>query len=614
MYTLVSGSKPGRPWLAVWVTAALMVASTLLAWSLVRARGRPADGPLTQRFAPESWPLVLHLPEGWVQLDGLSADDPPLITFGDAPSGRAQRLLHLTRHQWRGYAPPDTLGVAAATHAARLLSESVVEHPHPILLAPFGALPGAAFMLQASRGPSHACATGSSPDGQNYTLLLRSARQRGQPDLDLVRRLAEAIEITDPVLRDKPDFSKHAIQFDPPSGARFHEHESEALERIGCLSAADSLHPWHIVVSRTWLAGGRTPEQLLHAWVANAKLTHDVRIETVNRPSHTAYRAVLDRDQPRTAQIHEFWCVSLEAGEAALIEGVAGPRDEDALAQACRNLAETIRPGPAPPVVDVATATARGKAVLSEIRTRELGAWWPGAPAEDWYQISILGVPAGFRWATREPITSDGKNGYHIRKTEFLHAPLRHQVIYTQDWFVEASLGADSGKQALEVRQGRSAVHYRSQEKDPPGKQERARQRSFATRDSIEADDTFVCEAALTAAQYITASTPDEGPAIFSVTTFFGYPGETSTMWCNPLGRIPRQDANGSVEAWGLLVRRDFEPACDIIYFGDDGQPVRETWEGGMTLKAATRDKIERHVDDVPRILNDAEKLLKSPE
>jgi hypothetical protein len=615
MYTVVSSHKPGRAALCKLLAALLLVGSTGAAWVLVRSRARPMRLDLTQTFQLASFPLVLHLPEGWVEREGSDSTPPGYAVFADAPDDRVKRRLFVTRVAWQQpFVPAETLGVQAAAYPVRRLFKAKPSGRFDVQSCSFGPLPGSSFRLDvsANHGSSRmACAVGSSPSGESYALILLSDGTYIDRDLKAVRALAEAVECTDFNVRDQAASDENMFDFTVPSGARIVEETDAHTDRVAMLSTRGSADSWYIQVTRTWLAEGRTPEQLFRDRVADSVAPGDVQRETRQLDQGPSFRGVLIREH---MEVREFWVVPF-GDHASLITGLAAPDSADALAAACLEVASSLREGSARTTLDVVRATARGRDVVESIGDRGMNHWWGAERVTEWWLRTGWEGPSGFIRAERNPVKQDdGRLGYSVVATSFSDPPLYAPQQSFTEWYIDSDLASDRGESVIQVDSDRGSYWCQSIESRRRGSNRLERSRTLKGRrilDSVDTAPNYVCEPATELAMYLVARSPEDGPAIFTQSTLFNHDNQMSTILCEPLGRTTADDFDAPSATWAVRVRSDYEPTALMIYFDDDGRMVRSVNEFGSRTEYSSLGEVREHFNDVRDLVRRIESLSK---
>lgn len=596
MYSIQTSERPGRPQLAVALSAGAMLLTVVMSAGLIRHKQQAAHVPLLDPRPIASWPLSLRLPQGW-KAEAVRDMPPEVGLVLRETEGRGRTLAVV-----RGIAFDGTsllTSVAGAIHdPVQWFAGTELVRPIAVESIRFGPLPGVQIQWLASRPRRPAdqilsCA-GVTPQRQVLGLLLRCPGPSDRRDEQLLRQLASGVELPGvEMTRDIVSASAQCnLRFEAPHNCRASVTSTAPLKSLRLLADTESERTWTLDVGLLPLVPGRTPKAVLEDIIRN--LTEEVNprtdVQVVRLGTRETARARLSTN-PWNGEI---WVVPLGNQSAVVLRGEDEGDDSD-LEAVCRRIAETIEwTGDAAPL-DVAAALQRGKELLADIRDRKVDTWFEpwsrsedlflierGGRAEGYYRLAYARLPAN-RWR----VASD------IRR--ILAAD--RSLFYRRDARVDA-VGA--GYELVEVRRAVGARARTTSVLDKPYEYREHREAGSATvrktvrlgdedyRASFSTDSSYVCDPMLGILYALVAADPQRRPAL--ITTSDRFETETTGVVLWPLGARPVPDAADASPSPAVYVQGDSVLDGYTVYFRGDGR-IRYVDFGGSNFRRCTAEE-----------------------
>ncbi len=440
-----TGTRPGRPRLLLIVNGALLVAMIGLAWWQVRA----ARGLGPQRRVGDT-PIMVRLPHGW-------RGDPrnpgvfmlPIASRSGRLAREFERRIEFEFTRLPSFQSPEqllrlpeleNLGQIAQVQRARLGKFDAIEihYVRPV---------------QIGRRRMHgeilarlACL----PRGHLIKVVYEPLIDLRPSDEQILDEVCASVSLDDPTLNGAAaDYLSRAGLTLPLErdwqvvGADF-----DAVPGVYIGGGTDKGPAWSIGVLRTWLAGGRTPRDLLSDLAVQQWLTWDVE-QLIREPQAAgATKLTTIRHSgfgEANTTLPSAWIASQSASQAVLLLVYAGPQDAEAADAVAEKLAGAVQFAAPGPFGGLAEAEASGVKLVADLHKSGPVARWGRENVETTYRRGDRDEAVVVRRAAihREP--SQGYEGSLWRRTN--RAREEHQSwtldgqAATYEWQADLSIG-----------------------------------------------------------------------------------------------------------------------------------------------------------------------------
>ena len=447
MMDVFTGSKPGRP-TALLTVSALVLAGTLgLAWLQVRksrALGLEQQVPGT--------PLFVRPPLGWIA----DQDAPGSFVRPVRQSIRGQerwvadRRIRFSFERLQAFQPP------LAQLTAMLPSQEIT--PEPARIGPFPAVQIRRVIwrtwMRHRIGIEWIQRIAVLPTGHVINVEYIPMKDLTGADLDFLDRVCDTVRLDDPTLNATPAqaLQRAGVEF------RLEDDWQVGLPQLPevpgfYVAGADQGFPaWSIGVFRTWLANGRTAQDLLYDFAASTWLLsgEQVKVRQWQRDDGVAVASVQHPDPEHNRQsIASVYIVTKAASETLMLFVYTDMQYLAAAREVADSIASQVDIGSSAVVPAVGPAEQAGTE-LAALLTRE-GAmpWWGRRPVNLLYKGTTLhgdGVIEDKRAALdRNP--RRGYQGQALQRIEKKYVERMdweidgHALSYTMDVQVSASDG-----------------------------------------------------------------------------------------------------------------------------------------------------------------------------
>ncbi len=414
-----TGSKPGRPRLALFVAAAALACTLGMAWLQVRAKRM-----LQSEVAIDGTPLIVRPPLGWHQ-----AENEPGRFFLPAPAPQRRRGIAFSKD------------VRVSYKRQRFFVSPVTPDRHlPTTLA---GLPAVQSRVRkpTERQPrlvDHVVSRVTcSPRGDVIRIDYVTRTGLTMADLELLDQIAASVRIQLPNANADPSQALERVGVSVPLEDDWIAALPDVEQVAGCYigGTIKGIPAWSLGIYRTWLAHGREPDDLLTDfaalyWEAEADALTVVHTQRGDGVQIAHVTTPIPGQHPIAAA----WLVSKSASEAVIIPvfatlDVAIISGEAAAAQIVEALEFTATGG----IPDIAAAEAAGRELAGVIHEQGVQTWWGSAPQRTYYLVhTVRGREA---WLSeRAPVGERPVRGY--RGAEFnLHPDGDRR----QSWSVDMS-------------------------------------------------------------------------------------------------------------------------------------------------------------------------------
>ncbi|MBK9120836.1 MAG: hypothetical protein IPM18_14750 [Phycisphaerales bacterium] len=309
------GARPGRTWLLSVVTGSLLALTLGLAWIQVhdaRALGPPQVVPGT--------PVRVRVPRDWLPSPDVPGRFQLEVARGDRRRGRYERAVTVEYHELDRFVAPEILvttpfltgGVTARQVQPALLGGlPAIEFRQTVPLAP---------QVRRERVVRFTCL----PRGQVLKLTYEPLLMMRTADWEIFDDLCTTVRFEGAGLDHTPQEALTAAGLELPvsPGWVFAAPALEAVPGVHISGLIDGLPSWSLAIYRTWLAHGRTPQDLLAdiaaenwlrwnsaTWLTTARRADGVQIAALVPPAGTPLWG-----EPRAA-----WIVWSSPTEAVLL-------------------------------------------------------------------------------------------------------------------------------------------------------------------------------------------------------------------------------------------------------------------------------------------------------
>ncbi len=385
-FEVYTGAQPGRPRLLLIVTAALLAGSLGLAWVQVQSAG----GLSTEQRVGET-PLFVRVPRGW-QVD---PRNPHRFRLPVGDRSRKARFEFERQIEFDFVRLPTFQPLEALLQLPDLARPGQITDVGPARLGPYPAVavrriePRRVGRLRYARETLALCAC--LPRGQLIHLVYEPIADIRPTDLAILAEVAESLRVEDEsVTAPAEEYLRRAGLSLPVDedwlivGPHF-----GATPGVFIGGQVGGVPGWSIGVFRTWLAGGRTPEDLLADLAAEHWVIWDVA-EDLDVQRRADGAAVVGLRHPQFPQADTLLPTAYVVAEApdrvAILLVFAGAKESTAADEAARRIADTVEIAALPAFVDLGAAEALGQALVADLRKGGPVARWGREALETKYQ------------------------------------------------------------------------------------------------------------------------------------------------------------------------------------------------------------------------------------
>ncbi len=592
------------------MAALTLLLSVGLAGAIIAHKEGAAYVPLLPQEVG-SWPISVRPPDGWVRVaaEGLPSNVGMVLK---EPGGQ-QRVVVVVRGPELDSPLPSEFAARTLDETVQWVSEGKVADVAVREAIRFGPLPGidVQWLVGGLRRRSaelvHGC-VGVTPQGRVFGLLMRSTGRHGPRDARLLRHLAEHVSIAD--LGLMPDVARAAadsgMALDAPRGTKACLMQTGPVKSLRLINDSDPGKPWAVTVTPLPLVGTRTPRAILGDLLRN--MADDPKaaegIETVKLKEREAARGGLGASEAAFGMV--LWVVP--AGQTAYLLDGRHTGADAALTDACRMIADTIRPADGTEFVNVSAAKRRGEELLNEIREKRvdvwLGAW---SRQEQTFLLERDGRIEGY-YRQRFLRPAEGRSGRWRVESELQRNLMDGQaLLYGRHTLVDRDGVA---YETIEVRRpwtvgrvalGRFNEPYRFQERRAANSntvRKTLRIGKDTYQNTFTVDAGFACDPVLTIACWLAAQDPQRRPAIVAFSDRFEAETAVQVLW--PLGEMPVPGGDPPGRALALVVQADSAATAYTLYFDPDGRPTYLDLGGGSAFRACTEEEFNERFPLTP--------------
>jgi hypothetical protein len=537
VYDVYTMERPGRPGLALAISAGLLVLTVVLAGALVAHRNRSVEVPLGKDHTIPGWAVSFRPPQGW-----------HAVPLKDAPDsvGAAWREPGGLRREVAFVRGPKASGPWPLREADELVDKAVLwladadrARQASRSSGRFGGLPATIAMWQAVSREGGVCEVlgclTTLPDRTVYGVLLSRPDIVDRMDERLLDYLAAHATIPDTVATSDVNAVAEAggLALTLPHASLAARPTPATVPRpaggLTLISSADAREPWRLDLQYIPLASGRDArallEDTLRATLRQPALGAEV--ETLKFGSRTVHRAALSARN--RAWRYEIWMAPIDETSAIRLIG-RGEGTGQTLPQVCQSVAKTVSLTANAARIDVAAAEARGAAVLADIRTRGLSTWlrkW--AEADLLYLLEDADTARGYQRMSYERDTRQRRPVWHAAVEYHRESDDGTLQAYKSDTFIEedgrqynAAASRSEGRGAHGI--GPDVERERYEESDNP--ERNIVQRTLTTErqpytSTIQPDANFAPDAILDVVSWLVATDPELRPAIVTSTDWY---------------------------------------------------------------------------------------------
>ena len=555
MMDVFTGSRPGRPTVLLTVSAVVLAGTLGLAW--LQVRKSRALGPEQQ--VPGT-PLFVRPPLGWV----VDQDDPGSFVRPVRQSIRGQerwvadRRIRFSIERLPAFQPP------LAQLTAMLPSQEFT--PEPAKIGPFAAVQIRRVIwrtwMHQRIGIEWIQRVAILPTGHVINVEYIPMKDLTRADLEFLDRVCDTVRLDDPTLSATPEqaLQRAGVEFRLENDWQVGLPQLPEVPGFYVAGADQGFPAWSIGVFRTWLANGRSAQDLLHDFAASTWLLpgEQVKVRRWQRDDVVAVASVQHPDPEHNRQsVASVYVVTKAASETLMLFVYTDRQYLTAAREVADRIASQVDIRPSAAVPAVGPAEQAGTE-LAALLTRE-GAmpWWGQQPVRLIYKGKTLlgnGVTEDKR-AARDRNPRRGYQGQALRRIEKKYAERvdweldGRALSYTMDVQVHASDGlsimvheqrqpeADTIDRVITINDvKRPARRFR------PGRM-------------------FVCPPIESIAEAWVARETEQ-PHLLEMVTLLG-PG-THTRLLRPLPSADHYDR--------VLSQKDYWPFGQILAFDEDGE------------------------------------------
>ncbi len=554
---VLSGSRPARPITALIVCAVAVAGALGAAWFQVRDRlalGPPTEIPGT--------PLVVRPPRGWIQ----DPSNPSVFVQAVRVDVRGQEKWEVSRRiQFRYRRWPSFHPLLDLLRLNNYLDRMAAYQPEQSRIGPLPAVQvRRERRLQTpwgeERGETVYRLT-CSGRGDEISVEYIPLGEITAGDIELLDEVCSAIQIDDPAFQHEGAYwqQRAGMSFSLDPDWRVDGPHLEEIPGLFVQGMSGDIPTWTVGVVRTWIAPGRTPEQLLRnfadtAWDEDGELTSLAEEGSERRVLHIRRT----RESPGDGPLREAFLLSQADGAAVLLPVAAGSDLAGAASDAAGRIVRELKLSSSSLVPDLEAGQSAGRELVEQVLAQGPSRWWNATPA----RCELAGTMAGrpVRYITLRRNDPSGKGFSGGERLDWLDSGER----ITWEWTLQpdgrayrlstehrtptrGGVAAESRLEYLDERQN-ELVYQRGRGDD--GSERRVRVGPAFVGVPLES----VVER--TVASYETGSWLIEASTRF---------GGTSSRWMRPLPA----DRAGNRRA---LLTDDFDPFGTVVAFDSDDE------------------------------------------
>ena len=546
MYEVYAGQRPGRPRLALLISAGLLFAMLALATAVIVHKSRSGQVELGPPRDNPAAGLRYRIPVGWSELN--PGQLPDGVMAGAVEPGRGRRLLFF-RGQSERTAAATLEGLVSIVEVAQAASKVRVAGD---VLTGYDAIDGhggVTLTLRIGQGEDQGFGVGRAavtPRGQVFGVVLLADARRTSQTRNLLAQVAnELVFPAEPLVADGgPLMAAAGIEFSPPAGARFSGRpQATSSAPAGSpvwpsihLAAGEGDQRWCLEICVLPLLGKRTIQELAVDTSASILGSVDLDDQIATSPStQTVQVRVFDEKS-----VIRLWCWPGGDQRAFMALGRSEPRGVAELEQSVQGIIDSARLTGNRHALDLEPARARAIEVLQQL---ESGQFASGLAEREnrtlVYACRSPGRTVGTlqESAGRAASSRQGESPWlQIRADSERDLPSGSQRESIDTWHLSEDFSAYV-MQSKSYADGR--LHFEYKESRTRGGPVRCEivaqdgQRSY----TFKPDEAFAPEPVLTHAAAIIARDPQLRPAVFGVTQVFGSGPGWSMVF--PAGSLP---------------------------------------------------------------------------
>jgi hypothetical protein len=563
MLEVHSGTKPGRPSVALLFSAIVLVAALGLAW--VQVLQSHSLGP--EQAVPHT-PLLVRPPLRWVPdpSDSGSFVLPVLREARGQEYWEADRRIRFEFERWPAFQP---LAEQLATEASGGFK------PEPARIGPFAAVQlrqavrrrwGRQTILRES-----ILRVACLPGGQLVKVVYLPMTDLTLADLRLFDRVCAAIRFSDPTLDVPPAQAKQqaGVEFPLPAGSPVGLPHVADVPGLFVGGSEGGLPAWSLGIFRTWLAEGRTPRDLLNDFAMTGWLLADSadQVRQWQRGDGVTVATLRHPDPERNQHsVAAAWVVDRSPTQVVMLFVYTNEQHLAGAEAAAQRVAEQLDIRPLPAIPDLDSAQAAGVQLAALLTKKGALPWWGQRPTTLTYSGT---TPRGEEVLTvqRAPISQDPERGY---QGVLEHRLRNHTWVDRSLWTIDGHALGYTFKTTLHVGDGHplTSTDNRSAASD-------VIRRTIDINEVRRWDGTFrpgpafVCPPVESLAEAWVAR-QSEGVWLVDVATVFGHGSHTRLL--RPL---PPQSGNTRA-----LVLDDYRPQGVLVAFDGNGESQYEVEPG----------------------------------
>ena len=378
MFEVYTGTRPGRPRLLLVLSAVILAGVLGAAWLQVRH-----SRTLEPERRIEGTPLVVRLPEGWVQPN---KNDPGLFVLP------IQRTVH-GKLQWE--ADREIRFRYERTGAFRAPLDMLAEQPSaefeptPAHIGPFEAVQ-MRQVLRRRWGRStvvrqQIIRLTCLPGGEVISVTYVPMTDLTVADLRLFDKVCLATRVEDGRLVVPPqEAMEHAgVEFPVDDDAVTSLPQIADVPGMHLGGSENSVPVWSLGIFRTWLAAGRAPRDLLLDFAANKWLLseEDAEVREWTRADGARVAAIAHPQPARNrSPISAVWVVAESPEEAVMLLAQADGRYAASAATAAEAVVEEIAITPLAAIPPIEAAEAAGAELAALLTKTGAKSWWGRRP------------------------------------------------------------------------------------------------------------------------------------------------------------------------------------------------------------------------------------------
>ncbi len=381
-----TGTRAGRPRLLLVVNATLLaVALGLAGWQVRASRALGAE----RRVADT--PLLVRPPRGWHS----DPRNPRSFVLPVAGSSRRavrefERRIEFEITRLPSFQSPEqllrlpewnSLGEIARVRRARLGKYDALEL-HQVVPVQLGRL-----RLRGEIITRFTCL----PRGHLIRVVYEPLIDLRPADEQILEEVCASLRIDDPTLDGAPEDYLANAGLTLPLDSGWQVVGTDFANAPGIyIGGSTSAGPaWAIGVLRTWLAAGRTPQDLLRDVAAQQWLTWDVD-ELLHEQQRTDGAGLTTIRHPGFGEVDTVmpsaWVVSQSASQAAILLVFAGPDEATEADRAAERIVSKLGLTPLTEFAGLADAEATGAKLVADLHKNGPAARWGRESAETTYR------------------------------------------------------------------------------------------------------------------------------------------------------------------------------------------------------------------------------------